>query len=72
MGLLVDHPPSGYGILFYHGCAPPIVSLWLLLCLSTWGLFFFFGKYQRLPLDGCLTASCDFGALIGGDKCTSF
>ena len=29
----VSHPPRGYGILFYCDCAPPTVSLWLLLCL---------------------------------------
>ena len=69
-GLLVDHPPSGYAILFYHDYVPPTVSLWHLLCLSTW--VFLFCKYQHLPLDGCLTASCDFGALTGGDKCISF
>ena len=27
------HPPGEYGIWFYHDCAPPISSLWHLLCL---------------------------------------
>ena len=36
----VGHPPSGYGIWFYHDCAPPTISLWLLLCLWTWIIFF--------------------------------
>ena len=29
----VSHPPSSYGIWFYCDCAPPTVSLRLLLCL---------------------------------------
>ena len=29
----VGHPPSGYGIWFYHDCSPPTVLLWFLLCL---------------------------------------
>ena len=29
----VSHPPSGHGIWFYCDCAPPTISLWLLLCL---------------------------------------
>ena len=29
----VGHPPGGYGTWFYHECAPPAISLWLLLCL---------------------------------------
>ena len=68
----VDHPPGGNGIWFYHDCAPPTVSLQLLLCLWTWGIFFFFGRFQHPPVNGCLTASCDFGALTGGDECMSF
>ena len=35
----VSHPPSSYGIWFYCDCAPPTVSLWLLLCLWMWGIF---------------------------------
>ena len=27
-------------LTFYHDCAPPTVSLWLLLCPWTWGIFF--------------------------------
>ena len=30
----VSHPPSSYGIWFYCDCAPPTISLWLLLCLG--------------------------------------
>ena len=33
----VSHPPSSYGIWFYCDCAPPTISLRLLLCL--WGIF---------------------------------
>ena len=56
-------PPSGYGIWFYHICAPPNISLGLLLCLWMWNIFFFFCRFQHPPVDGCSTASCDFGAL---------
>ena len=36
----VSHPPSGYGIWFCFDCTPPTVSLWLLLCLWMWDIFF--------------------------------
>ena len=36
----VYHLPGRYGIWFYHDCAHPTTSLWLLLCLWTWGIFF--------------------------------
>ena len=36
----VSHPPSSYRIWFYCDCAPPTVSLWLILCLWIWGIFF--------------------------------
>ena len=32
----------------------------------------FFGQPQRLPVDGCSTASCDFSALAAGYEHTSF
>ena len=35
----VSLPPSSYGIWFYCDCAPPTVSLWLLLCLWMWVSF---------------------------------
>ena len=34
--------------------------------------FFFLGRFQHPPVDGCSTASCDFGALTGGAECMSF
>ena len=40
----VGCPPSKYGIWFYHDCIPSTVSLWLLLCLWTWGIFFLMGS----------------------------
>ena len=43
----VSHPPSSYGIWFYCDCSPSTVSLWLLLRLWMWGIFF--GKFQCLP-----------------------
>ena len=36
----VSHPPSNYGIWFYCDCTPPTISLWLVLCLWMWGIFF--------------------------------
>ena len=50
----------GFG--FYPHCAPPAVSLWLLLCLWVPGIFFF-GGFQCLPVDGCSSVSCDFSTL---------
>ena len=44
----VSHPPGGYGIWFYHDCAPPNVLLQLLLCLWTWGIFFWW-----VPASSC-------------------
>ena len=57
----VSHPPSSYGIWFSCDCTPPAVSLWLLLCLWMWGIFF--GEFQCLPVDDCPAASCDSGVL---------
>ena len=37
----MGHLPSEYGIWFYHDFTPPTVSLWVLLCLWMWGIFFF-------------------------------
>ena len=64
-----SHPPSSYGIWFYCDCAPPDVSLWLLLCLWMWGIFF--GEFQRLPVDDCSAVSCDSGALARRSESTS-
>ena len=48
-----------------------IVPLRLPFC----GFFFvfghevsFLGKFQHPPVDGCSTASCNFGVLAGGDE----
>ena len=60
----VGHPPSRYGARCCCNCAPPTVSL---LSLWTWSIFF--SGPQRPPVNGCSTASCDFGALAG-DECT--
>ena len=59
----MSHPPSGYGFWFYRDCTPPTISLWLLLCLWVWGIFF--GKFQCFPVDDCSAVSCDFDALLG-------
>ena len=56
----VGHPLGKYEIWFYHGSAPPTISLQLLLCLWRWGIFC--GRCQ-CPVDGCSTASHAFGAL---------
>ena len=66
----VSHSPSSYGIWFYCDCAPPTVSLWLLLCLWMWGIFF--GEFQCLPVDDYSAVSCDSGALARGSESTSF
>ena len=66
----VSHPPTSYGIWFYSDCAPPTVSLWLLLCLWMWGIFF--GEFQCLPVHDCPAASCDSGVLARGSESTSF
>ena len=66
----VSHPPSSYGIWFYCDYAHPTISLWLLLCLWIWGIFF--GEFQYLPVDDCSAVSCDSGALARGSESTSF
>ena len=66
----VSHPPSSYGIWFYCDCAPPEVSLRLLLYLWMWGIFS--GEFQCLPVDDCSAVSCDCGALARGSTCMSF
>ena len=66
----VSHPPSSYGIWFYCDCAPPTISLQLLLCL--WMCSIFFGKFQCLPVDDCSAVSCDSGTLTRGSESTSF
>ena len=62
----VSHAPSSYGIWFYCDCAPPTISLWLLLCLWMWGVFF--GEFQCLPVDDCSAVSCDSGTLTRGSE----
>ena len=49
---------------------PPAVSLWLLLCLWMWGIFF--GEFQCLPVDDYPAASCDSGVLTRGSESMSF
>ena len=60
----VSRPPSSYGIWFYCDCAPPAISLWLLLCLWMWGILF--REFQCLPVDDCSAVSCESGALTRG------
>ena len=67
----VGHPPIGrYGIWVYRDCAPPTISLWLLLCLWTWGIFFWWVLASSCWC--CSTANCRFGALAGEEERTSF
>ena len=66
----VSHPPSGYGIWFHCDCAPPTISLRLLLCLWMWGIFFH--ESQCLPVNDCSAVNCDSGALARGSKRMSF
>ena len=47
----------------------------LLSCCSFFFVFghgVFFDGFQHSPVNGCSTASCDFGALAGGDERTTF
>ena len=67
-------------------CGSPIqwvwdlILLWLYpLLLSHCSFFFvfgcgisFFGGFQYPPVNGCSTASCNFGVLTGGDEHMSF
>ena len=46
----MGHPLGGYGIWFYHDCAPPTISLWLLLCLWMWDIFFLVGSSILLSM----------------------
>ena len=66
----VSHPPSSYGNWFYCDCTPPAVSLWLLLCLWMWAIFFH--EFQCLPVDDCSAVSCDSGVLARGSESMSF
>ena len=66
----VSHPSSSYGSWFHCDCALPTVSLWLLLCLWMWGIFF--GEFQRLPVDDCSAVSCDSSAPARGSERTTF
>ena len=66
----VSHPPSSYGIWFYCDCAPPTISLCLLLCLWMWSIFF--GEFQSLPVNDCSAVSCDSSVLARGSESTSF
>ena len=59
-----------------------IILLWLCpsfcliaaspLSLDVGFFFFFFDGFQSPLVDGCWTASCDFGALKGGGECRFF
>ena len=49
--LQFESPTSSYGIWFYCDCSPPTISLWPLLCLWIWGIFF--GEFQCLPVNDC-------------------
>ena len=66
----VSSPTWGCGIWFYCECTPPTDSLWLLLCLWTWGILFW--GFQHPPVDGCSTVSHNFGAFTGEDVHMSF
>ena len=73
LGIIVlqflGHPAGGYRIWFYRDCAPPTVLLWLLFFRRGESVF---GGFQCLPVDGYSTASCDCGALTGGEEYTFF
>ena len=66
----VSHPFCSYGIWFFCDCAPPTISLWRLLCLWMWGIFF--GLFQCLPVKDCSAVSYDSGPLARGSWMASF
>ena len=66
----VSQPPSSYRIWFYCDCSPPTISLFLLLCLWMWGIFFWW-----VPVSSCrwlFSSSCDSGGLVRESESTSF
>ena len=65
----MGHPARGYEIWFGSDCAPPTISLQLLLCL--WMGVSFSDEFQHSSVDGCSTASCNIAALAE-DEHTSF
>ena len=66
----LSHPPSGYGIWFYCDCAPPTISLWLLLCLWLWISLLVSSSAFLLMIVQQLFVIPD--ALAGGSECVSF
>ena len=67
-GLWVTHLAEiGFGFIM---TALPTISHGFFLVFAC-GLSFF-GGCQCPPVNGCSTASCNFGALTGGDEYTSF
>ena len=65
----VGRPPAGYAFDLIR-----IVPLLLSCCdffVFECGVSFF-GEFWCSPINGCSTASCNFGALTGGDGCISF
>ena len=60
----VSHPLTWYGFDFIMMC--PSYHLTVVSCLWMWSTIF--GEFQHPPVNGCLTASCNFGALTGGDE----
>ena len=59
----VSCPTIGYGIWFYCDWVPPTISLQLLLCPWMWALLVWWGTTSSV--NGCSTASCDCGVLMG-------
>ena len=70
-----------FGITVLHFVVTHLASMWfdfiviVFLLLSRCGFFLVFGHgvsslggFQHPPVDGCLTANFDFGALPGGDE----
>ena len=67
-GLWVTHPAEiGFDFIV---TALPTISRGFFLVFGC-GLSFF-GGFQCPPINGCSTASCNFGTLMGGDEYTFF
>ena len=65
----VGCPPDGYGVWCHCDCTSPTILQFFFVFGH--GVSFFDG-FQDSPVDGCSTASCDFGALAGADECTFY
>ena len=60
------------GVEFDFIVIAPLLASRCSFSIVLWRGVSFIGEFQCPPVNGCSTASCDFGALAGGDEHTSF